>query len=127
MVEVFPHAARSYRLEELGSMTAKLRMVPTEDNLRPGGSVSGPTLFGLADCAMYYAVLAMIGPEVLAVTTSSSIDFMRKPAAGKDLIADVELLKMGRSLAVGDVKITSEGQDGVVARATLTYSIPPKR
>jgi acyl-coenzyme A thioesterase PaaI-like protein len=68
----------------------------------------------------------MIGPEALAVTTNASIDFMRKPAAGQDLLADVTLLKVGKVLAVGDALIRSDGSDDVVARATLTYSIPPK-
>jgi len=69
----------------------------------------------------------MIGPKALAVTTNCSIDFMRKPAAGVDLIAECRLLKLGRVLAVGDVLIRSEGQSEPVARATLTYSIPPER
>ena len=70
--------------------------------------------------------MAMIGPEALAVTTNSSIDFMRKPAAGQDLIAECRLLKLGRALAVGDVLIYSQGETRPVARASMTYSIPPK-
>ena len=76
--------------------------------------------------SVYLAILAMIGPKALAVTTNCSIDFMRKPAAGADLIADCTLLKLGRVLAVGDLLIRSDGVEAPVARATLTYSIPPK-
>ena len=102
--------------------------MPVSDrNLRPGGTVSGPSMFGLADVSIYLAILAMIGPEALAVTTNCSIDFMRKPAAGRDLIARARILKLGRTLAVGDVLIFSEGEPEPVARAGLTYSIPPKR
>ena len=93
----------------------------------PGGTVSGPSIFALADVSVYLAVLAMIGPQGLAVTTNCSIDFMRKPAAGVDLLCEVKLLKLGRSLAVGDALVFSEGMDAPVARAALTYSIPPKR
>ncbi|WP_380052293.1 PaaI family thioesterase [Falsihalocynthiibacter sp. SS001] len=102
--------------------------MPTRDgHLRPGGTVSGPTMFALADVAVYLAILARIGPVELAVTTNASIDFMRKPIAGKPLVATARLLKLGRVLAVGDVLIQSEGASGPVARATATYSIPPTR
>ncbi|PZO63461.1 MAG: thioesterase, partial [Pelagerythrobacter marensis] len=97
-----------------------------ERHLRPGGTVSGPTMFELADLAMYAAVLAQVGRVPLAVTTGASIDFLRKPAAGRDLVAECRMLKLGRVLAVGDVLIRSEGDEAPVARASLTYSIPPK-
>ncbi len=84
-------------------------------------------MFSLADVAVYLAILAMIGPVELAVTTSASIDFMRKPEAGRDLIGEARLLKLGRMLAVGDVLIRSEGSEAIVARASLTYAIPPDR
>ena len=102
-------------------------MVVGEEHLRPGGTVSGPTMFSLADVGVYLAILARIGPKALAVTTNCSIDFMRKPAAGVDLLCDTVLLKLGRVLAVGDCRIYSEGDDRPVARASLTYSIPPER
>jgi uncharacterized protein (TIGR00369 family) len=123
----FPQVAEDFVVEAVGPMTCRIRMQPGERHLRPGGTVSGPSLFSLADCGVYLALLAMIGPEALAVTTNASIDFIRKPAAGRDLLADVTLLKVGRVLAVGDVLIRCHGSDEVVARATLTYSIPPKR
>ncbi len=94
-------------------------------DLRPGGTVQGPTMFGLADVAAYLAILSRIGPVALAVTTNASIDFMRKPAAGSDLLAEARLLKLGRVLAVCDVLIFSKGVAEPVARASLTYSIPP--
>jgi uncharacterized protein (TIGR00369 family) len=122
----FSQVAEDCLVEAVGPMTCRVRMHPSEKHLRPGGTVSGPSLFSLADCGVYLAILAMIGPEALTVTTNASIDFMRKPAAGMDLLADVTLLKVGRVLAVGDVLIRSDGSDDVVARATLTYSIPQK-
>jgi uncharacterized protein (TIGR00369 family) len=82
-------------------------------------------MFALADCAYYMATLALIGREALTVTTNCSIDFMRKPGPG-DLIAEARVLKLGRTLSVGDVLIFSPGVEGVIARASLTYSIPPR-
>lgn len=123
----FPQMADVYRVDAIGPMSAQVSMVPDERHLRPGATVSGPVIFGLADCGVYFALMAAIGPKALAVTTNGSIDFMRKPVAGKALIADVRLLKAGRVLAVGDVAIRSEGSDALIARATLTYSIPPKK
>jgi uncharacterized protein (TIGR00369 family) len=105
-------------------MEVDVRRKVGDGNLRPGGTVSGPTMFELADVSVYLAILAMIGPVALAVTTNCSIDFMRKPAAGVDLVAKTRLLKLGRALAVGDVLVFSAGAEPV-ARATLTYSIPP--
>lgn len=125
--EVFPQVADDFTVENVRPMELRLRFHVTEKDLRPGGTVSGPAMFALADVAVYLAVLAMIGPEALAVTTNCSIDFMRKPAAGRDIIADARLLKLGRALAVGDVLVYSEGVPEPVARASLTYSIPPKR
>ena len=124
--EVFPQVEGDFTVEALEDMAVTMRLNVSERHLRPGGTVSGPAMFGLADVAVYVAVLAMIGPEALTVTTNCSIDFMRKPVANKDLIAKCTLLKLGRVLAVGDVLIYSEGSDKPVARANLTYSIPPK-
>ena len=121
----FPQVSDEFRVEEAGEELA-LRLVVAERHLRPGGTVSGPAMFGLADVAFYLALLQRIGPVALAVTTNCSIDFLRKPAAGCDLIARARILKLGRVLAVGDVLIWSEGMDQPVAHASLTYSIPPK-
>lgn len=122
----FPQVGGDFTIEDLGPMTMRVRLNVAERHLRPGGTVSGPAMFSLADVSIYLAVLSMIGPQALAVTTNCSIDFMRKPAADTDLIAEARLLKLGRVLAVGDVLIRSDGQEAPVARASLTYSIPPK-
>lgn len=122
----FPQVADDFSIERVTEDGVIMRLLTAERHLRPGGTVSGPTMFALADVAMYFAVLSRIGPKALAVTTNCSIDFMRKPEAGRDLIATGRLLKLGRVLAVGDVLIQSEGKDAPVARASLTYSIPPK-
>ncbi|HAW46776.1 PaaI family thioesterase [Roseovarius sp. A46] len=121
----FPQVAEDFVIEEVGERRIRVRLAVGERHLRPGGTVSGPSIFALADVAVYLGLLAMIGPEALAVTTNCSIDFMRKPAANTDLIAECRLLKVGRVLAVGEVLIFSDGVDAPVARASLTYSIPP--
>lgn len=122
----FPQVSGEFAIEEVGDMQIRTRLLVAERHLRPGGTVSGPSIFALADVSVYLGILAMIGPQGLAVTTNCSIDFMRKPAAGVDLIAECRLLKLGRVLAVGDVLIYSDGISAPVARASLTYSIPPK-
>lgn len=122
----FPQVVADFVIEDVGAREITMRMAVSEKNLRPGGTVSGPSMFALADVSMYLAILAMIGPKALAVTTNCSIDFMRKPAAGADMIAKARVLKLGRVLAVGDVLLYSVGQDEPVARAGLTYSIPPE-
>jgi len=124
--EVYPQMAGKFSVEELSAMQARVRLKVTDADLRPGGTVSGPSMFTLADCAFYIAVLGMIGKQAMTVTTNCSIDFMRKPAPG-DLIAEVVLHKLGRVLAVGDVLMRSEGVEAPVARASVTYSIPPVR
>ena len=126
MVEAFPQVAGDFRVEAVGPGTITVRLLTADRHLRPGGTISGPTMFALADVAVYLAILARIGPVALAVTTNASIDFLRKPAAGRDLIGEGRLLKLGRVLAVGDVLIRSEGSDDIVARASATYSIPPR-
>ncbi|HEY9021590.1 MAG: PaaI family thioesterase [Paracoccaceae bacterium] len=123
--EVFPQVAADFTVEDVAPMEITMRLNVGERHLRPGGTVSGPSMFGLADVAIYLAIMAMIGPKALAVTTNASFDFMRKPAAGVDLIAKCRLLKLGRVLAVGDVLLYSEGMAEPVARASMTYSIPP--
>ncbi|MEY8883242.1 PaaI family thioesterase [Donghicola sp. XS_ASV15] len=121
----FPQVGDMFTILEVGAGTLKVRLNVKEEHLRPGGTVSGPTMFALADVGIYLAVLAVIGPVGLAVTTNCSIDFMRKPVAGVDLVAECRILKLGRVLAVGDVLIYSEGDARPVARASMTYSIPP--
>ncbi|PRY26757.1 uncharacterized protein (TIGR00369 family) [Aliiruegeria haliotis] len=122
----FPQVAEDFSVDHLDDTSIRVRLKVTDRHLRPGSTVSGPSMFALADCAMYLAVLSRIGPKALAVTTNCAIDFMRKPEAGRDVLCDARLLKLGRVLAVGDAMLFSEGhEDRVVARASLTYSIPP--
>jgi len=102
-----------------------MRLMPNERHLRPGGTVSGPTLFALADVGAYCAVLAHIGPVALAVTTSLNINFLRKPKPGP-LTCTCRLLKLGKRLAVMEASIFDEDADDLVAHATATYSIPPR-
>ena len=123
--EVFPQVRGRFVIEEVASMRARLRMIVTEADLRPGGTVSGPAMFALADCAYYAATLAMIGREALTVTTSLTINFLRKPPAA-DMIAEARILKLGRLLSTGDVILRSPGVDGPVAHASVTYAIPPR-
>ncbi len=123
----FPQVAEDFVVERLTPEGVVVRLRVAERHLRPGGTVSGPNIFALADVAVYFATLARVGPKALTVTTSASIDFMRKPAAGVDLIGEARLLKLGRVLVVGDVLIRSEGSEAVVARASVTYSIPPRK
>jgi uncharacterized protein (TIGR00369 family) len=126
LVEAFPQVKDDFAIEDIQSMGITMRLKVEERHLRPGGTVSGPSMFALADVSVYLAILAMIGPKALAVTTNCSIDFMRKPAARTDLICVCRLLKLGRVLAVGECLIFSEGTEQPVARASMTYSIPPE-
>ncbi len=123
----FPQVASDFQIDALQPDQIVVRLKVAPRHLRPGGTVSGPTMFALADVAIYLAILARLGPVALAVTTSAHVDFMRKPAADTDLIATARLLKLGRNLAVGDVLISAEGGSEAVARASMTYAIPPKR
>ncbi len=122
----FPQVGGDFSIEALSEEGISVRLNVQEKHLRPGGTVSGPSMFGLADVSIYLAILSHIGPRALAVTTNCSIDFMRKPVANTDLIANARLLKLGRVLGVGDVLIYSDGDAAPVARAALTYSIPPR-
>ena len=121
----FAQVADDFRVEALGADDITLRLNVAERHLRPGGTVSGPAMFGLADVTAYLLTLAKIGPKALAVTTNCAIDFMRKPGAGVDMLAEGRLLKLGKTLSVCDVLLFSEGDTRPVARASLTYAIPP--
>lgn len=121
----FPQA--SFLLESFDEGSVTIRRKIGTDDLRPGGTVSGPTMMGLADCAIYIAILREIGLVALAVTTSLNINFLRKPVADKDIIGVCKILKLGKSLAVGEVAIYSEGDDQPIAHSVGTYSIPPTK
>lgn len=111
----------------LGDGGATVRRRIGEGDLRPGGTVSGPVMFEVADVALYVALLGEVGLVPLAVTTSLTINFLRKPVAGRDLVGVCRLIKAGRVLVVGDVSVYSEGMDEPVAHAVGTYSVPPAR
>jgi uncharacterized protein (TIGR00369 family) len=120
-----PHA--DLLIEAVGVCSARVRKPVRPAHIRPGGTVSGPTIMELADAALYVAILGQIGLVALAVTTSLNFNFLRRPSAQRDLIAECTLLKLGRVLAVGEVTIYSDGEADPVAHATGTYSIPPKQ
>lgn len=94
-----------------------------DHQLRPGGTISGPTLMTLADTVAYVAVVSRIGPEFLTVTSHLAMDFLRKPPAA-DLRATGEVLKLGRRQALVAVRIYSTATDELVAYATSTYALP---
>jgi uncharacterized protein (TIGR00369 family) len=126
--EVFPQAffpGCGLTLERVDYGSIRVRRHFHEDYLRPGGTISGPTMMELADFAMYVAIFSAIGRQPLAVTTNLNINFLRKPAPA-DLIAEAKLMKVGKRLAVGEVTITSDGSDDPVAHVTSTYSIPSR-
>jgi uncharacterized protein (TIGR00369 family) len=114
-------------VQEVGNGGATVTHEVGPDELRPGGTVSGPVLMAVADVALYVAILGEIGIVPLAVTTSLTINFLRKPAADKNVVAVCKLMKVGRSLAVGEVSLFSSGSSEPVAHVVGTYAIPAKR
>lgn len=103
---------------------ALMRLATNDSHLRPGGTISGPTLFALADLSAYVTVLAHLGPVPLAVTTSLNIDFLRKPPPAP-LLGRSTLLKLGRRLAVMRIAIEPEDAKGdLLAHAVATYALP---
>lgn len=118
------HAESGLAIEAVWERGCRVRQAFRQRSVRPGGTISGPTMMALADFAMYVAVLAAIGPVPLAVTINLNINFLRK-AAPRDLLAEARLLKLGKRLATGEVTIWSQGETEPVAHVTSTYSIPP--
>jgi uncharacterized protein (TIGR00369 family) len=113
-------------VDAVGDSGATITYPVNAGDLRPGGTVAGPVLMTVADIALYVAILGEIGIVPLTVTTSLNINFLRKPAAGKNIVAVCKLIKVGRALAVGEVSLYSAGSDALVAHAVGTYSIPPR-
>ena len=124
LAEVFPETGGRYEIVEMAAGRLKVRMTAAAGDLRPGGTVSGPAMFALADCAFYMATLALVGREALTVTTSAAIDFMRQPLGG--LVAEARVLKLGRSLAVGDV-LSSRRGSRARSPARASPIDPPRR
>jgi len=119
------HPKRGLVIEAVWERGCRVRQAFRQVSVRPGGTISGPTMMALADFAMYVAVLAAIGPVPLAVTINLNINFLRRPAPG-DLVAEARLLKLGKRLATGEITICSHDETEPVAHATSTYSIPPE-
>ena len=119
----FPQVSNNFKILNTKPNSLSMLMHISDEHLRPGGTVSGPTMFLLADVSFYLATLSMIGPKSLTVTTNCSINFLRKPNIS-DLISESRILKIGKTLSVGDVLIYSKGIKEPVAHASLTYSIP---
>jgi uncharacterized protein (TIGR00369 family) len=122
----FPQAfaADDIAIEAADGASCQLRQRYSDQMLRPGGTVSGPTLMALADFAMYVVLLSAIGPVGLAVTTNLNINFLRKGLPGQDVLAAAKLLKLGKRLAVGEVSLLSGSSPDPIAHVTATYSIP---
>jgi uncharacterized protein (TIGR00369 family) len=124
LAEAFPGAPVPYIVEAITGDSIRLRLPVTDGHSRPGNTVAGPALMALADCAAWLVIVAQIGPVALSVTTSLHIDFLRKPEL-VDVLAVGTLLKLGKRLGVADVSLYSVGSDQVMAKAQVTYSIPP--
>jgi uncharacterized protein (TIGR00369 family) len=124
--EEFPHAPADITVDSVDGTTIRVRQKTSDRHLRPGGTISGPTLMAMVDFGFYLLLLSRLGPVAMAVTTNLNINFMRKPDPGH-LVGEGRLLKLGKALAVGDFTIWNEGETDPVAHATITYSIPPKR
>ena len=114
-------------VEEVGQRTATVTHPVGRDQLRPGETVSGPLLMAVADVALYVAILGTIGIVPLAVTTSLTINFLRKPSPHRPIVGVCQLIKVGRGLVVGEVALYSGRDEEMVAKAVGTYSIPPKK
>jgi uncharacterized protein (TIGR00369 family) len=122
--EHFPQAAHlGLEIEHLDDAKIRVRVASDEKHLRPGGTVSGPTLVWMADLGFYLLLMGRLGSVAQAVTTNLNINFMRKPDPA-DLLGEGRLMKLGRTLAVGDFTIWNEGKDDPVAHVTLTYALP---
>lgn len=124
---VFPQAeSLKWVIKELSAGSIKVEMEIGKEDLRPGGTISGPTMFALADVTAYLLILGHIGKVALAVTTNLNINFLAKPPLA-NLVAECHFLKFGKRLVICDISIKSIKNDQLVAHATATYSIPPKR
>lgn len=117
---------RILSVEDIGNRTARVRMRRHDRIIRPGGTVSGPAMFTLADFSVYVAIIATLGePGFEAVTTNLNINFLTKPEA-RDMIASVRLIRLGRRLAVGEAQLYSDGVEDMVAHAIATYALPSR-
>ncbi|MEZ7923945.1 MAG: PaaI family thioesterase [Acinetobacter towneri] len=120
----FPQSLEKCEIVALTPRGALVNYLIDARDLRPGGTVSGPTMMTVADYALYIAILGELGLVALAVTSNLNINFLRKPAAGRNLRGECRLMKVGKNLVVGEVWVYSEGVNDAVAHVTGTYSIP---
>ena len=116
----------AYKIEDVRPGEVTVRLNADERHLRPGGTVSGPSLFTLADIGGYACALSHVGPEALSVTTNLNINFMRKAPPGP-IVGHCRILKLGRSLMVFDIEMRAGPDNHIAAQATGTYSIPSAR
>lgn len=123
----FPQSLHKCEIESVVEGGASIIYHIDAQDLRPGGTVSGPTMMTAADYALYVAILGEIGIVGLTVTTNLNVNFLRKPSAGKNIKGVCKLIKVGKALVVGEVYLYSVGLDEPIAHVTGTYSIPPKR
>ncbi|HVT36353.1 MAG TPA: PaaI family thioesterase [Nevskiaceae bacterium] len=122
----FASKRKFMQCEEVRENYARVRLPYRDTMLRPGGTLSGPTLFTAADIAMYALVLSHIGPELMAVTSNMNMNFLARPKAG-DAIAEAKLLRLGRRQVVMEVSLySSAGPEVLVAHVTGTYALPIK-
>ncbi len=119
------HPQSGLTIEKVWHGGCRIRLAYSDKFIRPGGTISGPTMMTLSDFALYVAVLSAIGPVALAVTINLNINFLRRPER-RDLIAEAKILKLGKRLAVMEVNLFSDGSEEPVAHVTSTYSIPPR-
>ena len=125
-LESLPFAVdNGFRVDSVGSGTSTVRAPYKESFLRPGGTISGPVIMGLADYSLFVAILTKIGLVELVVTTNFNINFLQRPEPG-DLLAVASVIKIGKRLAVGEIEVYLDGEESMIAHATSTYSIPPK-
>lgn len=122
----FPDQTMPFRVTRADDDGVEVRLPFNSMHLRPGGTISGPTLMTLADTVAYLAIVARIGPEYLTVTSHLSIDFLRKPPPD-GLRATGEVLKLGRRQATVAIRIHSDADDALVAYSTTTYALPSTR
>ncbi|MGD9804209.1 MAG: PaaI family thioesterase [Hyphomicrobiaceae bacterium] len=128
--ETFPeiHAAgRQITIESVGMRWARVRLTFDPSHLRPGGTVSGPAMFTLADFTIYVALIATLGEiGIPAVTSNLSINFLLRPEPA-DVVAEAKLLRIGRRLAYAEVALYSDGRSDMIAHATASYAIPSSK
>ena len=131
-IEEFEHLAKdgsgfldiyNFVTEEIAHGHARMRLEFREHHVRSGGTMAGPSMMALADFAAYAALMGAIGPVQMAVTSSLSINFLRRPEAA-DMVAEARIVSSTRRLAFSEVDLYSAGETAPIAHITATYAIP---